>query len=76
MPYGCVSIRRVRHAAEEDVLLRVEERRELGGHVSRGLSTRQDYFSLHPIPGLDRFPADFMNAREQPREAEERDSFY
>lgn len=43
MPYGCVSIRRVRHAAEEDVLFRVEERRELGVPVSRGLSTRQHF---------------------------------
>lgn len=43
MPYGCVSIRRVRHAAEEDVLFRVEELRESGVPVSRGLSTQEHF---------------------------------
>ncbi len=39
-PCGVVSIRRVRHAAEEDVLFRVEERRGPGVRGSRGFSTR------------------------------------
>jgi plasmid stabilization system protein ParE len=47
LPYGGVSIRRVRHAAEEDVLFRVEERREPGVPRSHGLSTRHHFgFSL------------------------------
>jgi plasmid stabilization system protein ParE len=41
-PRGLVSIRRVRHGAEEDVMLRVEERRREGIGVTRGLSTRHD----------------------------------
>ena len=40
-PAGAVSIRRVRHGAEEDVLFRVEERRGTMAGASRGLSTRQ-----------------------------------
>jgi plasmid stabilization system protein ParE len=43
LPGGEVSIGRVRHAAEEDVLFRVEERRGCGVTPTHGLSTRQ-YF--------------------------------
>jgi len=40
-PNGVISIRRVRHAAEQDVLLRVEEHRASTALPSRALSTRQ-----------------------------------
>ena len=40
-PKGEISIRRVRHGAEEDVFFRVEERRGRMVGGSRGLSTRQ-----------------------------------
>lgn len=46
-PGGVISIRRVRHGAEQDVLFRVEERRTPGAMASRGLSTRQN-FALMP----------------------------
>lgn len=41
-PKGVISIRRVRHGAEQDVMLRVEERHADGVGETRGLTTQRD----------------------------------
>jgi hypothetical protein len=51
-PKGVVSIRRVRHGSEQDVLFRVEERRAPGGVACHGLSTRQDFAVARRSPGF------------------------
>jgi hypothetical protein len=46
LPRGMVSVRAIRHGAEEDVLFRVEEERAIAGGWQSGLRT--GHYSSHP----------------------------